>query len=70
MAQSYSGREWGCILGVQNTTAPIGTDTADALQTYLESWANTSEQTFYLDWGYNYVETPNYITLAFYESIS
>ena len=30
MAQSYSGREWGCLLGVQNTTKAIGDDTADA----------------------------------------
>ena len=48
----------------------FGDDTANAIQTYMEMWAGTSEQTLYLDWGYNYVETPNYITLAFYESIS
>tara|TARA_R100000231_G_scaffold132998_1_gene105749 strand:+ start:411 stop:809 length:399 start_codon:yes stop_codon:yes gene_type:complete len=48
----------------------FGTDTANAIQTYMEMWANTSESTLYLDWGYNYVEIPNYITLAFYQSIS
>ena len=29
MARAYSGREWGCILGVA-TTVGVGTDTADA----------------------------------------
>ena len=29
MAQSYSGREWGCLLGI-TTTVGVGTDTADA----------------------------------------
>lgn len=29
MAQSYSGREWGCILGI-TTTVGVGNDTADA----------------------------------------
>ena len=30
MAQSYSGREWKALLGVQNTTKAIGDDTGDA----------------------------------------
>ena len=47
----------------------FGNDTAYALQNYLNMVSNGSSSN-YSDWGYNYVETPNYITLAFYESIS
>ena len=46
----------------------FGNDTASAIQNYLGMVANGST-TNYTDWGYNYVETANYITLAFYESI-
>lgn len=30
MAQSYSGREWGCILGIQTAAVGVGDPTADA----------------------------------------
>lgn len=44
----------------------FGNETGDALNSYIESLSD--EQ--YTALGYNYVETPNYITLAFYQSIS
>ena len=59
MAQSYSGREWGCILGVQNTTAPIGTDTADASTVSSSKCAfrvTSPVNDFAWDAGYNRAE--------------
>ena len=44
----------------------FGNETGDAINSYTES---LSEQE-YTDLEYNYVEIPNYITLAFYQSIS
>jgi len=43
----------------------FGSDTADAINDYLD----TLDETEYSALGYNLVETPNYITLALYNSI-
>lgn len=41
----------------------FGQETADTIAEYIE------DSNLYEALGYNFVETPNYITLAFYESI-
>ena len=43
----------------------FGSETADTIQEYLENLPEDE----YTALGYNYVENPNYITLAFYNSI-
>ena len=44
----------------------FGNETASAINNYIDSLSEEE----YTALGYNYVEIPNYITLAFYKSIS